>query len=114
VPVTFRFGWNSDAQIANVPNVDLPDLVPLRAEIDVVDREISSLLRRRLELVYQVGEVKRLCGAKIHDPERERAMLQRLGDNAQAPLEADMVRRVFKCIIEESRALEEKHVAATP
>jgi chorismate mutase/prephenate dehydratase len=90
--------------------VDLPALTPLRSEIDSIDREILDLLRRRLEVVYRVGEVKRAVGAQIHDPERESRILERLGATASAPLSPEIARTVFKCIIETFRAEEERHV----
>jgi chorismate mutase-like protein len=88
----------------------MPELVPLREQIDAVDRQILSLLRQRLELVYQVGEVKRAHVAPIHDPAREREMLERLGRTAEAPLSAEMARRIFKGIIEEFRSEEAHHI----
>jgi chorismate mutase-like protein len=88
----------------------MPDLVPLRARIDAVDRQILDLLRQRLELVYQVGEVKRVHAAPIYDPRREGQILDYLSQSAQAPLSAAMARRIFQGIIEEFRAEEAHHV----
>lgn len=92
--------------------MELPDLAPLRAAIDTVDREILSLLQRRLTLVYRVGDVKRAHDAPIYDPERERVMLDRIAQTAQAPLDGEVARRIFRCIIEESRNQEQQHVQA--
>jgi chorismate mutase len=59
----------------------------------------------------QVGEVKRSLGLAVHDPAREHDLLERVAAAASAPLTAPMAQRIFKCIIEESRGLEQRHVS---
>jgi chorismate mutase-like protein len=90
--------------------VNLPGLSELRHEIDAVDSQILSLLQRRLELVYKVGEIKSAHGVKVYDPERERLMLAKLGGLAKEPMSADMVRRIFERIIDEFRSQEKHHI----
>lgn len=58
----------------------------------------------------QVGEVKRSLGLAVHDPARESAMLERVAAAATPPLTAAIAQRIFRCIIEESRSLEQRHV----
>jgi chorismate mutase-like protein len=88
----------------------LPGLKALRESIDEIDRRILELLHRRVELVLQVGELKRQHQAKIYDPERERSVLDALSARTTPPLEAQTVRRVFERIIDESRSIEQRHV----
>jgi chorismate mutase / prephenate dehydratase len=88
-----------------------PGIPQLRESIDALDREILELVARRLELVMKVGEVKRSLGLTVHDPARERDLLERVAAAAAPPLTAAMAQRIFQCIIEESRALEQRHVA---
>jgi chorismate mutase len=59
----------------------------------------------------QVGEVKRSLGLAVHDPARGHDLLERVAAAARAPLTAGMAQRIFKCIIEESRGLEQRHVS---
>jgi chorismate mutase-like protein len=92
---------------ANVKSLSVSEL---RHEIDAVDTQILSLLQRRLELVFKVGEVKRENGVKVYDPERERQMLARLSDLAAPPLSPDTVRRIFERIIDEFRSQEKHHI----
>jgi chorismate mutase len=91
--------------------VSLPGLSETRAAIDQIDHEILSLLGRRLELVLQVGEIKRAHGAEAHDPARERQVLERLVAARQSPLTPELVTRVFECVIHECRSLEQRHIA---
>lgn len=85
------------------------ELETLRQEIDAIDRQILDLVAERVRVVLRVGEVKRRTGMPIYDPERERAMLDRLGELTRAPLDRATVRRVFERLIDESRRLEQHH-----
>lgn len=94
--------------------MDLPGLDALRDAIDDVDGQILELLRQRMLLVLQVGEIKRHNGVKVYDPERERRVLESLGARAQKPLQADRARRIFERIIDESRGQEQQHIKEEP
>jgi len=83
----------------------------LRESIDVLDRQILELVAERLRLVMQVGEVKRSLGLEVYDAAREKDLLERVAKAAPAPLTAAMAQRIFQCIIEESRSLEQRHVS---
>jgi chorismate mutase-like protein len=83
----------------------------LRQSIDDLDRQILELISQRLRLVKQVGEVKRSLGLAVYDPAREKDLLERVAHAAPAPLTSAMAERIFQCIIEESRGLEQRHVA---
>ena len=84
----------------------LPELDDLRDAIDDIDGRILDLLRQRIELVLQVGEVKRKNGVQVYDPERERRVLDALGKRARPPLQVDRARRIFERIIDEARRAE--------
>jgi chorismate mutase-like protein len=87
-----------------------PDLEALRREIDAIDAKILQLVAARVRVVLAVGDLKRTLGVAIYDPERERAMLERLGDHIEPPLDRDTVKRIFERLIDESRRLEQRHV----
>jgi len=83
----------------------------LRQSIDQLDRQLLELIAERLRLVMQVGEVKRGLGLDVYDPAREKDLLERVAAAAPAPLTAAMAQRIFRCVIEESRGLEQSHVS---
>lgn len=85
-------------------------LEELRREIDRLDDEILRLIAQRLERVLAVGDYKREHAVAVYDPERERRILERLVAQAPAPLEPDIVRRVFERVIDESRRAEQARV----
>ena len=89
-----------------------PDLAELRHAIDALDQRILDLLAERVRLVVRVGDVKRGRGLAVYDPERERVILDRLCAMATEPLDAATVRRIFERLIDESRRIEQRHVAA--
>lgn len=89
----------------------VPGLKNLRESIDAIDRRILELLRERVALVLQVGELKRQHQANVYDPERERTLLESLARAAMPPLDAQIVRRVFERIVDESRSIEQRHVS---
>jgi chorismate mutase-like protein len=89
------------------------ELEALRRQIDAVDEKILELVAQRVELVLRVGELKRLSGAAIYDPERERRVLERLAHQAVPPLDRETVQRVFERLIDESRRLELAHALRT-
>lgn len=77
------------------------ELARLRGEIDASDRELTALLRRRLALVQQVGEVKKAQGLPVWVPEREASMLAARREEAAAQglspaLIEDVLRRVMR------------------
>ena len=88
----------------------VPELEPLRAAIDEVDRKLLELMTERVRLVLAVGDVKRARDMAVYDPDRERRVLERLASLAEAPLDGATVRRVFERLIDEMRGLEQKHV----
>ena len=62
-------------------------------------------------LVLAVGEYKRKHGLAVYDPERERALLEKLCKAAPPSLDHDTVRRIFERLIDESRRIEQHHVS---
>jgi chorismate mutase/prephenate dehydratase len=73
----------------------------LRARIDAIDEAILDLLEQRASVAAQTAEAKRAAGAlSLYDPERERAVLDRLaakGAGGQFPEGA--IRPVFREIM---------------
>jgi chorismate mutase len=92
--------------------VTVPGLEELRRAIDDIDRKILELVTERVGLVLRVGDLKRSRDLPIHDPDRERALLDHLATCAVPPLDAHTVRRIFERVVVESRRLEQQHTSA--
>ena len=50
-----------------------------RTRIDTIDDQILELLNQRMHVVERVGEIKNETGGAIYRPEREKAIIKRLG-----------------------------------
>ncbi len=83
------------------------ELENLRTAIDAVDAEILSLVATRIGLVLEIADYKRGRALPIYDPARERTVIDRLIGLAPATLDAQLVRRIFERIIDESRRIEQ-------
>ena len=59
------------------------ELDVVRQGIDEVDRELVTLLKRRLQLVSKVGEIKSRLGIPVYAPDRERDMLEKRRSEAE-------------------------------
>jgi chorismate mutase len=87
-----------------------PELAALRRRIDELDQQMLQLIAERVRVVLSVGEYKRKHALPVYDPERERAMLDKLCARAPEPLDGDTVRRIFERLIDESRRIEQHSV----
>lgn len=82
------------------------DIEHWRKEIDDIDAELLRLLNMRARLALKVGALKQTAGIPFCDPDRERAVLRRLQEMNDGPLDERAVGKVFRRIIRESRRLE--------
>ena len=82
------------------------NLDELRAEIDAIDDELAALLARRMALAARVAAFKRETGAPVLQPERERAVLARLGAGMD-PQYLPALETVYQAIFRASRELQE-------
>ena len=98
---------SDEAERDQKPEVDAPAeraLPVLRALIDAVDREILTLLARRMGLVAEVAAFKRHHGVPIRDVKRERSLLEdRASRGARLGLSPDFVDSVYRSFMKASR-----------
>ena len=80
------------------------DLSKIRDKIDSLDNQILSLLNNRAELAIQAGQAKK--DSIKYKPARESAILKRVMDLNEGPLEAQQVKNVFNEIISSCRSTE--------
>ena len=78
----------------------------LRKKIDQIDSRLLELLNERMEVVRQVGELKRSTNAIIYRPEREKAILDRLKRLSKGMLNEQAIEAIFLEIFAVSRNLE--------
>jgi len=79
----------------------------LRGEIDRIDDELAALLARRMALAAQVAAAKRETGAPVLQPDRERAILARLGGTME-PQYQPALEMIYEAIFRASREYQER------
>lgn len=79
-----------------------------RAKIDVLDATILELLEQRADVAREVAEIKRAAAMEVlHDPERERQVLDRLEKRARGKFPPDAIRAVFREVMSACLSVEE-------
>lgn len=81
-------------------------LESLRNDIDALDDQLLTLLNQRMELVRQVGDLKRTTNTVIYRPEREKQILDRLHNQNEGLLNRSAIEAIFLEIFAVSRNLE--------
>lgn len=77
-----------------------------RRKIDEIDRKLVELLNERSKCAIEIGKIKRAQNLRVHDPEREQEILQRIKETNSGPLDSPGLQRLFERIIEECRHVE--------
>lgn len=79
------------------------DLNEIRQQIDTVDNEIVALLEERMKLVTRVSAYKQRTGKAIYDPERERALLDKVAGTVTNSEYQEAIVASFADIMKHSR-----------
>ncbi len=81
-------------------------MLELRAEIDRIDRELFTLIARRMSVAINIGVQKRKMGIPIKDPVREAQLKLQLKEFAADVLEPRHVEELAAVLIRISRDLQ--------
>ena len=79
-----------------------------REHIDRIDKTIVALLAQRIRFGLAAGTLKRALNRPTRSDVREAEVLDRVRHTAARPLSAESAERIFRAIIEETRAAEER------
>ena len=77
-----------------------------RKEINRLDSELLRIFNERAALALKIGEIKKVHGIPVYDPEREKRIFTAISEANPGPLENDAIVRLFERVIDESRRLE--------
>jgi chorismate mutase len=87
----------------------------LRRQIDGIDHRLLELLNARTRCVAEVGKIKKRAGGMpLYQPEREREIFAGVEAVNTGPLSKQAVRRLFECILVESRSVERDVMESAP
>jgi chorismate mutase/prephenate dehydratase len=88
-----------------------PDLQQLREEIEHLDRDLLTLLKRRMAIVEGVAGAKLQNAAPFRDPQREEQVLRRVRHlGVELGLDAHRVESLYRAIMEMSIAHQQAYV----
>jgi chorismate mutase/prephenate dehydratase len=82
------------------------NLDDLRKGIDSIDSQLLELLNQRMELVKQVGDLKRETKTVIYRPEREKEIVSRLAAESKGALDQKAIEAIFLEIFATARNIE--------
>lgn len=80
----------------------------LRARIDVLDRQLVSLLSERASCALSIGRLKEVTGLPVYQPAREAEVLANVQAANAGPLDNAAIARLFERILDEARRLERR------
>ena len=87
------------------------DLEECRREIDVLDRDLTKILERRMQVAaYKVAAYKKEHHMEIYDPRRERQVLDKIANLTVQKELSPYLRRIYQCIMDESKKYEREHM----
>lgn len=84
------------------------DLIKLREQIDVIDRQIVELYEKRMDVSGQVAQYKIETGKKVFDKEREEEKIRKVKSMTHNEFNSLGVQELFEQIIAMSRKLQYK------
>lgn len=85
----------------------MDEINKLRIEIDKIDQGLLEFIIRRIDLVKQIGLIKKSEGIKVVDEAREREIFNKLMlQVGEKGLDPDIVKKVWKVLMEISYELE--------
>ncbi|MFQ5494162.1 MAG: bifunctional chorismate mutase/prephenate dehydratase, partial [Phycisphaerae bacterium] len=82
------------------------ELAAIRAELDGVDERLVELINERAELARRIGQAKADAGLRVYAPDRERQVLDRIGELNRGPMPPAALRSVYRELMSASLALE--------
>ena len=85
-----------------------------REQIDVLDRQIASLLNERAKVVEVIGRLKQGAQMRVYEPKREEDVYRNITASNGGPLRADALKRIYERIMDEMRTLQRDRMAAGP
>ena len=85
-----------------------------RNKINKLDHQLVELLNERSRCAIEIGKIKEKKNLPAWAPEREAEILKQVIAANRGPLDHAAIRRLFKRIIDEARALEQRDSGDAP
>src|SRR4051812_18144292 len=87
-----------------------PNVEEMRERIDSIDEQLLSLVDERAQLALGISQAKDLNGSGVgHDPQRERALLDRARAMDTGALDGEELEQVMSAVLRASRQMQRRH-----
>ena len=81
-------------------------ILKLRQEIDKLDEDIIQLLKKRMNLSKEVGQLKEKLKLPVEDKTREQEIIDRLIQQAGRNLSEEQLMRIFTAVFTSSKQIQ--------
>ena len=79
----------------------------LRKIIDTIDEQILDLIKSRMDVVMEIGKIKKEINSEIVDGNREQEIYQRLaGKASEKGVDPIVIKKIWKLLIEAAYTVE--------
>lgn len=87
------------------------DIADWRKKIDELDRKIVELISARAGAAHAIGELKRGEHMAIYEPDRERAVFEKVRGANPGPLSDRDLLRIYERIMDIMRQIQQEEIA---
>ena len=84
------------------------EISTIRERINLLDEQLVQLLNERATAVLEVGKAQKRMGTKKYDPDRERAILERIDALNKGPLNKGAIEELFATIMTVCREIQSR------
>lgn len=81
-------------------------ILKLRRKIDSIDEEIIQLLKKRMQISKDVGDLKEVLHMPVEDKLREEEIIDRLTKQAGKNLSEEQLIRIFTAVFKSSKQIQ--------
>tara|TARA_B100000945_G_C20019412_1_gene429298 strand:- start:12 stop:272 length:261 start_codon:yes stop_codon:yes gene_type:complete len=81
-------------------------ILKLRKKIDSIDEEIIQLLKKRMQISKDVGDLKEVLHIPVEDKLREEEIIDRLTKQAGKNLSEEQLIRIFTAVFKSSKQIQ--------
>ena len=84
------------------------EIIELRKKIELVDKEISILFEKRMDLAKQIGEIKKELQLEIFDEARENYLINENTKNITKDEIKEYYKRLLQCMLNLSKEYQKR------
>jgi chorismate mutase len=84
------------------------DIADWRKRIDEIDAMLVEILNQRARAAQEIGRLKQQLNLPIYEPDRERIVLQQVGEANRGPLQQKHLVQIYERIMDVMRSVQKE------